>query len=264
MRHHDHECGDGFFTFGARSVKVLPRELIHAHAKSDIGDPDEIEKQIRQLIDAVDSREITWDVVASRVDQLDKLLAAIVGAYPPPVTFNISDQLVRLAGHLLASGAPERAELMVLRAAQLNADKDGKPRINEMQASQLADIWDVLGKHADAANLVYQAALVAQRRLWPEPVVFNLLYQCAASAMLAEDYSLAAKAYARARQMNSVDPRRVTWICGVKHMGYQKQLFKIKALPVYDLQLAPVEVEYDRIMEEQRRAEAKQRRAAGR
>lgn len=256
MNSHNDTGEDGFICSGA-GWQAMESECIPHDAEFDVGNPGKLEEQIRQLIDGVIAKKWTSGFIASRVRQLDMVLGAIAGPYPPPGSINLTEKLQCLAGNLLDLRKVELAELMAIRAMKLDALRDGtRPRC-EASAELFARIWNAMGRHSEAAKALEFAVMLAQRRLRSESVVFILLYEWALSCMAAKEYGSAAIACTRALEMKGID--LIAWKrwYGDTFNKTRRILTKRKFLPLRQRVRTDIEIEYDRVAELRRQEEQK-------
>ena len=227
-------------------------------AKQQLGceEQEQLADRIGRLADRIRAHKLPLDKVAAEVCKIDRILETV--ALPmPPSPANLGGALGNLARGLKATGNLALAESIATRLLMIDCDQTGARRWQEPYITALAEIWAGMGRLDDAKVAYRDAATRAQERLRPEVYVFDLLYQCGEIAMMQEDFSLAAIVFDRAAQMESVDRDTYAVLRGLKYTIYQEILFKLKFLPLKKRVKTPVEVEYDRVAEERRRAAKK-------
>ncbi len=207
--------------------------------------------RITNLAERVRVRKLLLDKVAIEVLRIDRIFETM--ALPLLPGTGLLNSIDGLADALYVTGNLSLAEVMAMRALKADCSQTGELQWNEWRVMKVGDILARMGRLTDAKECFRFAAILAQERLRPEHLVFELLYHWAETAMEQEDFAAAAVAYDRAVQMESVDRDAYDEIRGIKHSLYQEILFKMKLLPLEKRVKTPFEVEYDRVAAARRR-----------
>ena len=122
---------------------------------------EKLANRIRSLAENVRMRKIALDQVAIQVCHIEQVLGTVPLPLPPAAP-NLPELAGSLAGALKGTGNLALAELMVIRAMNLDFDQDGMQRWSEVSLAELGEIWDAMGKHKEAASALRQAVQLSQ------------------------------------------------------------------------------------------------------